>query len=257
MRPEPEQQNLAVYWESLRRLLRMPRSTPRGSPVLREVFSRFGLGDVDNLRVIVCDGPSLLAYVGAFQSDGFDDTQRRTLQRLVPALKRRLIVERLLLQGDTSRAMFDAAFSAIPSAAFVTDAQGTLRELNAAGSAWFEHDARAVRDALRVAVKRGGSPRFAVTRIVAGGAPNLRLVVQVRGGDLSSAHRSRAAAARWSFTARQAQVLALLVDGSTTRTIAAELAVSEKTIEAHLTAMFDKAQVGSRAALVAAAWRQA
>jgi DNA-binding NarL/FixJ family response regulator len=50
-------------------------------------------------------------------------------------------------------------------------------------------------------------------------------------------------------------VLALLVEGLTTRTIAAALAIAERTVEVHLTAMFEKAQVESRTELVAAVWR--
>jgi DNA-binding NarL/FixJ family response regulator len=62
------------------------------------------------------------------------------------------------------------------------------------------------------------------------------------------------AAARWSLTARQAQVLTLLAEGLMTRHIAAELGISERTVGAHLGVMFEKAQVESRAELVARVW---
>ena len=62
------------------------------------------------------------------------------------------------------------------------------------------------------------------------------------------------AAARWSLTARQREVLALLTEGLATRHIAAELGISERTVGAHLAVMFEKAQVESRAELVARVW---
>lgn len=104
-------------------------------------------------------------------------------------------------------------------------------------------------------MKRGGCGRFAVTRVASAGTPEMRLVVHRPGAAVTGPQRAGAAAARWSFTPRQAQVLGLLMEGLTTRTIAAALAVAEKTVEVHLTAMFARAQVESRAELVAAVWR--
>jgi DNA-binding NarL/FixJ family response regulator len=50
-------------------------------------------------------------------------------------------------------------------------------------------------------------------------------------------------------------VLALVVEGLPTRTMAAVLGVSERCVEAHLTAIFEKAQVETRAELAAAVWQ--
>ncbi|MGE5181252.1 MAG: LuxR C-terminal-related transcriptional regulator, partial [Acidobacteriota bacterium] len=58
------------------------------------------------------------------------------------------------------------------------------------------------------------------------------------------------ASARWRLSARQQQVLAAVVRGDPTTTIAANLGVSERAIELHITALFDRAGVASRAALV-------
>jgi DNA-binding CsgD family transcriptional regulator len=63
------------------------------------------------------------------------------------------------------------------------------------------------------------------------------------------------AAVRWALTGRQAQVLALLADGLPTRQIAAALGISERTVEMHVTATFDKAGAESRGELLAAVWR--
>jgi DNA-binding CsgD family transcriptional regulator len=256
IRPEPQQRNRALQWDQLNRVTSFGRR--KNLPPVAQaggVLARFGLADDDQLRVLVCDGPSLLAWVGALRPGSFDAVQRRTLQRLVPALRRRLMVERLLSTGGSTRALFEAAFAAIPAPAFVTDVKGTVLEANAAALVLLERDARSVRAELRSAATRGGSPRFMATQIASPGAPDLRLLVLRPGADRTGPARAAAAAARWSFTRRQAAVLALLVEGLTTRTIAAALAIAERTVEVHLTAMFEKAQVESRTELVAAVWR--
>lgn len=57
----------------------------------------------------------------------------------------------------------------------------------------------------------------------------------------------------WGFTPRERDILALLVEGRSNRAIAAVLAIAERTVETHLTSMFAKASVESRAELVARA----
>ncbi len=56
-----------------------------------------------------------------------------------------------------------------------------------------------------------------------------------------------------NLTQREQQTLRLLVDGKTNQAIAAELKISEKTVEKHIKAIFDKLKVSSRveAAVVA------
>ena len=253
-RPERNQRNIAFTSESFNRLLGVRHRDE--APITRNVLARFGVTDDDQCRVLVCDGPSLLAWVGAIRQGGVDDVHRRTLQRLVPALRRRLQVERLLSTSPDTRAMLDAALAAIPAPAFFTDATGRLLESNPSGLAWLEQHGADGRAALRLAVTRGDCDQFAVTPVVAPGCPGMRLLVLRPRGCLA-ASQCATAAARWSFTPRQAQVLVLLVQGMTTRTIAATLGTAERTIEVHLTTMFDKAQVESRAELAAAVWRDA
>jgi DNA-binding NarL/FixJ family response regulator len=49
-----------------------------------------------------------------------------------------------------------------------------------------------------------------------------------------------------SLTRREQETLALLVEGRTNQAIAAELQISEKTVEKHIKAIFEKLNVGSR-----------
>jgi DNA-binding CsgD family transcriptional regulator len=205
--------------------------------------------------VLVCDGPALLAWVGATRAAPFGARERRTLQRLVPALRRRRRLEALLPVRGAYRPLFEAAFAAIPSPAFVTSVDGAPLEVNAAGSAWLAREGAAGREELRLAARRLGSAKLTATRVTSPGTAERRLLVLRPSHDARTSHRVAEAARRWGFTPAEARLLALLVEGLTTRTLAATLRCAERTVEARLAAMFAKAQVGSRVALAAAVWR--
>jgi DNA-binding NarL/FixJ family response regulator len=153
------------------------------------------------------------------------------------------------------RAMLDAALAALAVPAFFVDAKGRLVEANAAGRAWLEREGGNLRAALREAATRPDDPRFRIIPVAAPCARGTRLLALRAAADLPSSPNVAAVAARWELTARQTQVLGLLVDGLTNRTIGATLGVAVRTVEVHITAMLDKAQLESRAELVAAVWR--
>ena len=67
---------------------------------------------------------------------------------------------------------------------------------------------------------------------------------------------SRASPAAGGLTAREVQVLRLVATGSTNRAIAAELAISEKTVARHLSNIFTKLGLSSRAAATAFAYER-
>jgi DNA-binding NarL/FixJ family response regulator len=58
------------------------------------------------------------------------------------------------------------------------------------------------------------------------------------------------AATEWRLTARQREILFCVVEGKANRAIAELLGIAERTVEAHLTTVFEKAKVASRAALI-------
>jgi DNA-binding NarL/FixJ family response regulator len=63
-----------------------------------------------------------------------------------------------------------------------------------------------------------------------------------------------AATSLGGLTARELQVLGLVATGKTNRAIAAELVISEKTVARHVSNIFDKIAVSSRAAATAYAY---
>jgi len=59
-----------------------------------------------------------------------------------------------------------------------------------------------------------------------------------------------------TLSAREQEVLALLADGAANKEIAARLHIAERTVKAHVTSIFNKLGVNSRAEAVAVALRQ-
>jgi DNA-binding NarL/FixJ family response regulator len=250
IRPEPSQRNLVLDMRELSRW-----RDPRTVPLVRDVFPKWGLAGEDQLRVLLCDGPSLLAWVGAFQRGGFDARQKRLLKRLVPTLRKRLLVERAISGASRMRAVLDTALESIGGAAFVVNASGAISQANEAGRLLVAGDRRGTLEALRAAIQmRGASGSYEATRVSSPGAPDEYLVIAKRPSRVRAEPRAAVAAARWSLTIRQSQVLALVAQGLQNRTIAAKLGIAEGTVEVHLTAIFDKVGVKNRSALVARVW---
>jgi DNA-binding NarL/FixJ family response regulator len=138
----------------------------------------------------------------------------------------------------------------------VFDEAGVLLEANAAGTAWLDDHRATSRDTLRRALRGLAAPgQFQVTDVKVGDAITRRIVVFR--GDAPAAHAWRSAVVAWGFSKREAEVLALLARGLTNRAIAADLAIVERTVEAHLTSMFEKGQVETRAELVMRAMQRA
>jgi DNA-binding NarL/FixJ family response regulator len=252
-RPEPSQRNVVLAYASAAAAQAATASGLQTSPIAKEVFTTLGVFGHDQVRVLVCDGPSMLAWVGGWQPAPFEERQKQLLAALVPSLRSRLLMERTFHDG-ARLPLLDAALEAIAGAAVVVDCQtGRVREANAAARARLDVEKQALRNELAAAAAAEAHPSWARTllRLRAGGTAALLVATAVDDG---SAGVERAAR-RWSLTPRQRQVFAEVAAGHSNRTIAAVLACSERTVEVHLTAIFERAQVESRAALIVAAFK--
>jgi hypothetical protein len=65
-------------------------------PMIRDLFPKLGLSGLDQIRVLVCDGDKLLAWVGAFRSRSFTEEEAQRFQQLVPPMQSRLQLEQSL-----------------------------------------------------------------------------------------------------------------------------------------------------------------
>ena len=72
--------------------------------------------------------------------------------------------------------------------------------------------------------------------------------------DLDRASRLADAAVRWKLSPRQREVLERLASGAANKEIASAIGCAENTVELHVTQLLRKAQVSSRAQLIARFW---
>jgi DNA-binding CsgD family transcriptional regulator/PAS domain-containing protein len=243
-RPEPAQRNRLIEAHKL-----VDMRQPDHALVFDRVFTPCGLGEHRHLRILLCEGASLLGWFGMLSREPFTARERRLLRGLARPMHHRLLAERRLARDHLAAAAFDALLEAIPPPAFLIDARGAVRETNAAARRLLERRDREIRAALVDAL--GGLPTSVpvyLTRVHDRGmAMHWLAVVDV---DRAEA-RVSAAAERYHFTPREAETLLWVVRGATNQRIAAELGCSERTVEAHIANLFTKADVASRTELVA------
>ena len=246
--------NLAApeRWQRNRALL-VPQLIHGSHPMFQELFPRIGLDGRDQLRVLVCDGPLLLAWVGGFRPERFGVHEQMLLSGLVPSLRRRLSVERDMGDAELNSLALAAALEQIAAPAFVCSATGSVRHVNQAGRCWIERRGAGGYNELAEICRVFDRVGFRVTRLSATGMQDHYLVVQ-RAQEGDTHVRVHEAARVWSLTARQREVLELLIAGEPNKGIAAHLRCTVRTVELHVSAILDKAQLENRASLVASVW---
>ncbi|NVB78921.1 MAG: helix-turn-helix transcriptional regulator [Kofleriaceae bacterium] len=246
-RPEPEQRNVALDALDLMRPEELQESK-----IYKDVLRPTGLHRSRQPRILLCEGASLLAWFGAFHvGQGAREVLGR-LKLVAPQLARRLRVERQLERAPRTFAALGACLAQLGSPAFVVGANGAVIETNAAGRAVLDSSPATRRDIGEAIRGRPTRVPVQVTRLAESGANAMWLVVV---HEHSIEDRIAAAVAdagdRWELTRRQRAVLAGVVRGLANVTIAAELKVSVRAVEQHVTHILDRAGVDSRAALVA------
>lgn len=241
--PEPEQRNRLIEAHDV-----MPPGELEQSYIYHRLLVPFGLGQHRQPRVLLCDGSSLLAWFGCFHPQRIDSAQWRLLGRLARSMHARLLLERRL----TSRPDFalHAALEHVGGAAFVIAGDARIVDMNACGRALLESRRDDVVAALAGAPLQDLEVEQVPMRL--SGMPDLRLVLVraiSRAGRIASTVAR--AASRWQLTPKQCDVLTRVVAGDANTTIAADLHVSSRAVEMHLTELFSRTQTGNRAELVA------
>lgn len=243
--PPPEQRNRLID-----ALASIDREMWEQHPLYRDVLYPRGLHDWHQERVLVCDGPSLVAWFGAVVERPLEVWQRRMLSALVAPMRERLVAERLLHDGPAMQATLEVALDELGRPAFLVADDGHILHANSAGEDALDADASlasAIRDA---AVGRPSSVDVDLREVICRGIPVHAIAILRPNGDARLEACVERCSQRWSLTVRQRQVLDLVTRGMGNATIAAMLGCVERTVELHVTAILDRAGVDNRSALV-------
>ena len=249
-RVERDQQNRVITTSTGRQIM---SDAVEAAAAGRETHEALGTLDDHQLRVLVCDGPRLLAWVGGLQPDRFAPVQEQRLRALIPALRRRLLLEARLETSALCAAAMPVILERVAGTAFLVAASGRVHLANTAGRARYDRDPGGTTAALREAICRPRATGPEVTPLAVEGAPPCYLVID-RPPAKAPEPRVQAAARRHGLTPRESEVLLHLVQGGSNRAIALTLGCAERTVEVHVAHLLDKVGAPSRSALVARFW---
>ena len=138
------------------------------------------------------------------------------------------------------------------------DARAALGALRGAWEAWRELDAPYEAARVRVLIALGcralGDEESAALELDAAGRTFGKLGATPDLTQIQNLNPKHTDAAAHGLTARELQVLRLVATGKTNHAIAADLVLAEKTVDRHVTNIFTKLGVSSRAAATAYAY---
>jgi DNA-binding CsgD family transcriptional regulator len=217
-------------------------------------FTKLGVVNECQIRTLVCDGSSLLAWIGAFRPEPFNAQERRFLQALVPALHRRLRLESHWEEAVFNAQAVPVLLESIPSVALIVGASGQIEQANALARRALAQDPGGLRDTISSALRGRQVPSVQLTRISASGWPTYYLAVVASPSGPSG--RTELAQRRWNLTHREAEILGHLASGGSNKTIAAALDCAVRTLEQHVTSILEKMQVENRATAIARFWSE-
>ena len=231
-----------------------PAETAQSVWDMENVLRAVGLRGRDQVRALLCDEGTLLAWLGGFPAERATERQRLLLRRVLQPLRARLIAERRAEGGELEHAATGAALEHIPAAAFVLDESSRVRHANAVGRHRLTVEGCALRQTLERAVKEQRAvPEFAVTKLAGAGLGATFLAISTARGERVRCGIERAKA-RWQLTAREAEVLSELAAGRGNRDIADRLGAAPRTVELHISSILQKAHADSRSQVIIDLW---
>ncbi len=227
------------------------RTLERGNAYLRRLHLDFPAND--QLRVLVCDGPQLVAWVGGYVHGKFSEEAEQQLEHVVPALRDRLILERRVALADQLETALVAALESMTVAAFLVRPSGHVVQANEIGRGALARDRVSVREEIERSLAQAPDAPYRCVSLASPGLPPLSLLVQ-RPRVASLEARLAECAERFHLTPRQAEILGFIARGQANKEIASALRCSVRTVEVHVTAVLLKLDVDSRSAAASRLW---
>lgn len=208
------------------------------------LMERYGMANHFQLRTLICDGPLVLCYFNALQEQPFTRRQRQLYEAVIKLLARRARLEHRLASANVMRATLDVVLDSLGRTAFIVGIDGTVHHANRLGLEAIERRAdldveilgaiqhRSADFEAHPILERGVAVRF----LVLGRQTDLGLIVAMLATELD-------------LNLRAEQVLHCAIDGESTKSIAMRLGLAENTVEYHLTRLFRRLGVRTRAEL--------
>ena len=247
--PPADQRNRAVDVQAV-----VGATAYRESALYQRVIASSELAEHWLLRVLVCEGTNVVAWLGGFSSRATTRKQADALTTIATPLQTRLRIERVLGSAPRLHAALEATLQQIGAPALLVDVRGRVHEMNRAGRELLATRREELLSSVAaVLAKQVPTLPVTLTPVSATGFPEQFLaVIRPRTAEARMSLCVTLAANRWKLTPRQVDVLRLLVRGDSNAQIANELGTSPRAIELHITAIFESANVVNRSQLVAA-----
>lgn len=254
--PEAAQRNTPMHFRSARETLNGKVTMLRTAGLARSAYARllpplertialhdsFGIADHRQLRTLICDGPLVLCYLNAIQESPFTPRQRYLYTQAAALLGRRNRLDHQLSSMAGLRGALDVALAALGRAAYILDVRGVAVHANALGIDALERDP--FLSACLADPRARELAGYDAMPIDVAGLPKSVLVTR-RYADLRELAMALADEVHLGERARD--VFALAAAGESTKSIASRLVLAENTVEYHLTVIYRRLGVGSRA----------
>jgi len=220
-------------------LERAPHALFEHAPALGELLHPLELAN--ELRALLADGTTLIGWLGGFHRGPLTARQRERFAALLPAFQRRLAVARTIAQQQRASAALETVLDQLVDPAFILGPRG---EIDGANRAARELGLERAMAALAATDQR-------IDRVPLAGTSHTLAIVR-RTSELERCEgRVQRAADSWRLTPRQREVLLLVIQGKGNAQIAATLAIGERAVEMHITAILERACVNNRTSLIA------
>jgi DNA-binding CsgD family transcriptional regulator len=219
--------------------------------VLEQAIACLGIAGTYCAHGVVDSGLEVSAWIGGFRGAPIEQAACAGLEQILAPLRERLIRERRC--GITGAAVSPLSLSAIEhlaGIAFVLDEGDRILATNRAGRIRYRLDPSGVRSQIREIEGIRIAPPDTCIGLSQSDRPTLRLVVLPN--DNTRAELARRFVVEHRMTRQQGEVLALLVNGMSNRAIARTLNRSERTVEAHVAAIFARLNCDSRVEAIVA-----
>jgi DNA-binding CsgD family transcriptional regulator len=218
----------------------------------RAGFEQWGTFDAETMRLLACDGPRMVCWIGAFQHERFDRSQASLFRALARPLQRRFALEERLGAGGAPAALLPALLEEIAGAAYLLDAKHRVVAMNSSGSTSLAKD-RERPQRLRQSALGGTRPDVVLVDLASRGVPGHSLLIE-RSVPAPVRELAVALQGRYGLTPREVDVLVQLGRGMTNRAIGVAIGCGERTVETHVRRILEKTDRASRSELVALLW---